>query len=52
MYIKLFRKTKILSIQSHKLKSFLRLNLHITKNAIIRRNYISKYFARIEFIVF
>jgi len=44
MYIKLFRKTKILSTSSHKLKTFLRLNLHITKNTIIRRNYNSKYF--------
>ena len=44
MYIKLFRKTKILSTSSHKLKTFLRLNLHITKNTIVRRNCISKYF--------
>jgi len=44
MYIKLVKKTKIISIQSHKPKSFFASQFVYNKNNIIRRNYISNIF--------
>ena len=51
MYIKLVKKTKIISIQSHKPKSFFASQFVYNKNNIVRRNYISNIFVpSIEYI--